>query len=98
MGMGNNPIFRVKVHACPSESSPQGLSIWFEHPTVAGPAAGGWMVKPSVDFPTGTKAYWCGRVVLTARTGDGAVPWARVGTSERVGGTDGAYDGTRRRP
>mmetsp|Transcript_55608 Transcript_55608/g.130280 ORF Transcript_55608/g.130280 Transcript_55608/m.130280 type:complete len:874 (-) Transcript_55608:259-2880(-) len=56
MGMGNNPIFRVKVHACPSESSPQGLSIWFEHPTVAGPAAGGWMVKPSVDFPTGTKA------------------------------------------
>jgi len=57
MGMGNNPVFRVKVHSCPKESSPDGqLSIWFEHPTVPGPAAGGWMVKPSVDFPVGTKS------------------------------------------
>ncbi|KAA8498335.1 Nitrate reductase NADH 2 [Porphyridium purpureum] len=40
MGMGNNPHFRVKIHP---ERSKGGFSLRFEHPTVAGPAKGGWM-------------------------------------------------------
>jgi len=37
MGMGNNPVYRVKVHP-----QPGGL-VKFEHPTIAGTTVGGWM-------------------------------------------------------
>jgi len=53
MGMGNNPHFKVNVH--PYESADGEPALWFEHPTIAGPGAGGWMVKPVEDFPVGTK-------------------------------------------
>ncbi|KAJ1484527.1 NAD(P)H-nitrate reductase [Baffinella frigidus] len=52
MGMGNNPHFKVKVHAFNTD---KGLALWFEHPTIPGPGAGGWMVKPADEFPLGTK-------------------------------------------
>mmetsp|Transcript_4059 Transcript_4059/g.7111 ORF Transcript_4059/g.7111 Transcript_4059/m.7111 type:complete len:889 (-) Transcript_4059:1473-4139(-) len=41
MGMGNNPHFRVKIH--PETSLAGEFRLRFEHPTVAGPAKGGWM-------------------------------------------------------
>mmetsp|Transcript_22396 Transcript_22396/g.32804 ORF Transcript_22396/g.32804 Transcript_22396/m.32804 type:complete len:859 (-) Transcript_22396:140-2716(-) len=53
MGMGNNPHFKVMVH--PYESADGEPALWFEHPTIAGPGAGGWMIKPIEDFPVGTK-------------------------------------------
>ena len=40
MGMGNNPVFRVKCHP---EREGAKLGIRFEHPTRAGPTKGGWM-------------------------------------------------------
>jgi nitrate reductase (NAD(P)H) len=40
MGMGNNPVFRVKCHPERREGK---LGIRFEHPTRAGPTKGGWM-------------------------------------------------------
>jgi predicted heme/steroid binding protein len=41
MGMGNNPVFKVLVHACAtSDKDTNGLGIWFEHPTIPGPGAG----------------------------------------------------------
>uniref|UniRef100_A0A7S3EBA6 Nitrate reductase n=1 Tax=Rhodosorus marinus TaxID=101924 RepID=A0A7S3EBA6_9RHOD len=46
MGMGNNPHFRVKIHP---ETTENGFSLRFEHPTVAGPTKGGWM--DPVDAP-----------------------------------------------
>ncbi len=52
MGMGNNPHFKVRVHPYKTD---KGLALWFEHPTIPGPAAGGWMVKPAEEFPLGTK-------------------------------------------
>ena len=53
MGMGNNPHFKVNVH--PYQTAEGDPALWFEHPTIAGPAAGGWMIKPAEDFPVGTK-------------------------------------------
>ena len=53
MGMGNNPHFKVNVH--PYQTPEGDPALWFEHPTIAGPGAGGWMVKPAEDFPVGTK-------------------------------------------
>ena len=53
MGMGNNPHFKVNVH--PYQTADGDPALWFEHPTIAGPGAGGWMVKPAEDFPVGTK-------------------------------------------
>lgn len=53
MGMGNNPHFKVNVH--PYQTDKGEPALWFEHPTIAGPGAGGWMVKPQEDFPVGTK-------------------------------------------
>jgi len=53
MGMGNNPHFKVNVH--PYQTSEGEPALWFEHPTIAGPGAGGWMIKPIEDFPVGTK-------------------------------------------
>jgi nitrate reductase (NAD(P)H) len=45
MGMGNNQIFRVKVHM---DKSASGEHVFrFEHPTMAGQQAGGWMTKIS---------------------------------------------------
>jgi len=56
MGMGNNPEFVVRVHSCPaSDSHVSGLGIWFEQPTIPGPGAGGWMIKPNEDKPPGTR-------------------------------------------
>mmetsp|Transcript_14041 Transcript_14041/g.34307 ORF Transcript_14041/g.34307 Transcript_14041/m.34307 type:complete len:869 (+) Transcript_14041:220-2826(+) len=56
MGMGNNHVFSVKVHpAKTSQNSVGGIGIWFEQPTIPGPGAGGWMVKPQEEFPLGTK-------------------------------------------
>eukprot|EP00182_Erythrolobus_australicus_P000417 CAMPEP_0185833810 /NCGR_PEP_ID=MMETSP1353-20130828/3516_1 /TAXON_ID=1077150 /ORGANISM="Erythrolobus australicus, Strain CCMP3124" /LENGTH=888 /DNA_ID=CAMNT_0028532139 /DNA_START=67 /DNA_END=2733 /DNA_ORIENTATION=+ len=46
MGMGNNPHFRVKIRP---ESGPNGAQLRFEHPTVAGPAKGGWMNPLNAD-------------------------------------------------
>jgi nitrate reductase (NAD(P)H) len=41
MGMMNNCIYRVKMHPTPTADGRFALA--FEHPTVAGPSAGGWM-------------------------------------------------------
>mmetsp|Transcript_11234 Transcript_11234/g.24174 ORF Transcript_11234/g.24174 Transcript_11234/m.24174 type:complete len:898 (+) Transcript_11234:158-2851(+) len=46
MGMGNNPHFKVKIHP---ETGPNGAQLRFEHPTVAGPAKGGWMNPLSAE-------------------------------------------------
>jgi nitrate reductase (NAD(P)H) len=43
LGMMNNCHFRVLIHPCRSESGE--LALRFEHPTLAGPQPGGWMVK-----------------------------------------------------
>ncbi len=43
MGMGNNCHFTVKV--APKQSS-GAFVLQFEHPTVPGPASGGWMTPP----------------------------------------------------
>ena len=53
MGMGNNPHFKVNVH--PYQTPEGEPALWFEHPSIAGPGAGGWMIKPADDFPVGTK-------------------------------------------
>lgn len=43
MGMGNNQVFRVKVHL---DRNPQGQAAFrFEHPTQPGQELGGWMTK-----------------------------------------------------
>jgi len=41
MGMGNNQVFRTKVHIIQNDSG--GNSFKFEHPTLAGQQEGGWM-------------------------------------------------------
>ena len=41
MGMMNNCIYRVKIH--PGPTADGRFALAFEHPTVAGPTAGGWM-------------------------------------------------------
>lgn len=41
MGMLNNCHYRVKVH--PVELEEKGMALLFEHPTIAGVTAGGWM-------------------------------------------------------
>ncbi|KAF6000939.1 hypothetical protein F1559_003206 [Cyanidiococcus yangmingshanensis] len=46
MGMGNNAWFRVRVSPVPDPNT-GGISLRFEHPTVPGPSAGGWMPPPS---------------------------------------------------
>ena len=45
MGMGNNCVYRVKMHPCPMQDG--RFAIKFEHPTVAGPSKGGWMDPPA---------------------------------------------------
>ena len=43
MGMGNNPVFRIKVHV---DKTASGESVFrFEHPTQPGQLTGGWMTK-----------------------------------------------------
>lgn len=46
MGMGNNCHFTVKVKP---EQSFGSFMLEFLHPTVPGPASGGWMVPPKVE-------------------------------------------------
>jgi nitrate reductase (NAD(P)H) len=47
MGMMNNCVYRVKVHPRPT---PEGrFALAFEHPTLAGPAVGGWMNREGGD-------------------------------------------------
>lgn len=41
MGMGNNCIYRVKLH--PKPTADGRFALQFEHPTIAGPTVGGWM-------------------------------------------------------
>jgi nitrate reductase (NAD(P)H) len=43
LGMMNNCHFRVLIHPFRTESGE--LALRFEHPTLAGPQPGGWMVK-----------------------------------------------------
>lgn len=40
MGMMNNCVYRVKIHPAVSNGA---LALKYEHPTIAGPAVGGWM-------------------------------------------------------
>ena len=48
MGMGNNPIFKVKVH---TEHLSSGEQVYrFEHPTQPGQQKGGWMTR-TADKP-----------------------------------------------
>lgn len=60
MGMLNNPWFRVKIRRChkPNPIAGEGngvLTVRFEHPTLAGNQAGGWMSDlkehPSLTAP-----------------------------------------------
>ena len=61
MGMLNNPWFRVKIRRCnkpnpsPVGGSSSALTVRFEHPTLAGNQAGGWMSDlkehPSLTAP-----------------------------------------------
>lgn len=45
MGMGNNQVFRVKVHV---NKTADGLDVFrFEHPTQPGQQTGGWMTRVS---------------------------------------------------
>lgn len=45
MGMGNNQVFRIKVHM---DKTAAGEHVFrFEHPTMAGQQPGGWMTKIS---------------------------------------------------
>lgn len=46
LGMMNNCWFRIKIHPVRAAS---GLALRFEHPTIAGPAPGGWMDKEARD-------------------------------------------------
>ncbi len=50
MGMMNNCVYRVKVHPSVTNGA---LALRYEHPTLAGPALGGWMNraedKPAVE-------------------------------------------------
>lgn len=48
MGMGNNCHFTVKV--TPKQTS-GSFALEFLHPTVPGPAAGGWMPPPKTEAP-----------------------------------------------
>lgn len=48
MGMGNNCHFTVKVKPQQSAGS---FVLEFLHPTVPGPASGGWMLPPKVEPP-----------------------------------------------
>lgn len=54
MGMLNNPWFRIKIHQVAAESN-MHRRIRFEHPTMAGNTAGGWMARmkghPSLTTP-----------------------------------------------
>jgi nitrate reductase (NAD(P)H) len=45
MGMGNNQVFRIKVHLNKSDGGRHGFR--FEHPTQPGQLEGGWMTKLS---------------------------------------------------
>lgn len=49
MGMGNNPVFRTKIH--PERREGQGMGLRFEHPTIAGPTKGGWMNRDTGEEP-----------------------------------------------
>jgi len=42
MGMLNNSSYRLRIHETKTESGETGF--WFEHPCLAGPQPGGWMV------------------------------------------------------
>jgi len=45
MGMMNNCLFRVKVHRLED-----GSGVWFEHPTMPGNQAGGWMTEDAGQY------------------------------------------------
>jgi len=47
MGMGNNAWYRVRVSPVPDPGTGR-ISLRFEHPTVPGPTAGGWMGSSTV--------------------------------------------------
>ncbi|CAE8591387.1 unnamed protein product, partial [Polarella glacialis] len=48
MGMLSNTIFRIKIHQM---KDAEGLdAIWFEHPTMPGAEAGGWMTEEAGKF------------------------------------------------
>jgi len=49
MGMMNNCLFRVKVHALED-----GSGVWFEHPTMPGNQPGGWMTEDAGKFDAAT--------------------------------------------
>lgn len=49
MGMGNNCHFRVKVQPQQSRLPGSQFALEFLHPTVPGPAKGGWMPPPQVE-------------------------------------------------
>jgi nitrate reductase (NAD(P)H) len=49
MGMMNNCLFRVKVHQLED-----GSGVWFEHPTMPGNEAGGWMTEDAGKFDAST--------------------------------------------
>jgi hypothetical protein len=49
MGMMNNCLFRVRVHQLED-----GSGVWFEHPTMPGNEAGGWMTEDAGKFNAST--------------------------------------------
>jgi nitrate reductase (NAD(P)H) len=51
MGMLNNPIFRIKIHHIEHNDA---KAIWFEHPTMPGSEAGGWMTEDAGVFVEST--------------------------------------------
>ena len=71
MGMGNNQIFRVKIHL---DRGPGGEAVLrFEHPTLAGQQKGGWMAKP-VDKPASAGFGKLLEVEAEAEEGAAAAP------------------------
>lgn len=54
MGMMNNCLFRVKVHATKDASG--ASAVWFEHPTMPGSMPGGWMTEDAGTFDPKTAA------------------------------------------
>lgn len=48
MGMMNNCVYRVRIHPAVSNGA---LALKYEHPTLAGPALGGWMNRADAQKP-----------------------------------------------
>lgn len=70
MGMGNNQVFRVKVHVA---TTSEGQDVFrFEHPTQPGQQSGGWMTRVS-DKPV---SAGFGRLLAVAADAPEAKPAA----------------------